>query len=119
MTRFGGITGRLGRVEAAMGGVKDGPCVLRVAMSETIKQAHDRYAVEWPNQSPGRRLLVVPAKPSTEEEKALWAERFREAQLALVANIRRETTAGVSSPVVAVPRWSTAPVITPNSPDVV
>lgn len=91
MSRFRGIKGRIGRVEGGgEGGGAVGPHVLRVntLAGETIAAAHERYNATYARHP--RYLLVIPAKPTTPEEQAIYETRLFEQQRKLVAEARRE-----------------------------
>ena len=96
MTKFRDIHRRMDRIGGG-GDDRPVPHVLRVGMNETQAEAHARFAAEFPHRKPSHRVLVVPVKPRTEGEHELWAERFRENQLALRDNARRERIAIVKA----------------------
>ena len=93
------------------------PLVMRVPFGQTIAEARAAFDAAY-DPKPGHAVLCVPAKPVTEAEHALWAERFHARQMALVADARRERFAVVKSdgpaPQPPVSRWPTSPVIRPN-----
>ncbi len=109
---------RIAALEAAKRAKHPAPNILRVPFGQSIKQARADFAVKYAPK-PGHNVLVVPAKPRTDAEREVWAERFRERQLALVAAARRERIAVVKADQVAprVPpkRWPSSPTIRPSS----
>lgn len=97
MSRFRVIKGRLGRAEGTGGGDdRPVPNVLRVGMFETRVEAFARFNAAYPHRKPGHNVLVVPAKPSTPEEIAIYEARFFESQNRLVAEARSNRIAVVA-----------------------
>lgn len=111
---------RLARIAAARVAPVVVPCVLFVGMNETQAEARARFDAEY-KPKPGTNLLVVPAKPGTEAEHEVWAERFFANQSRLVAEARRERVAVVNAaptPQAPPKRWPTSPTIRPNTPHI-
>ena len=120
MTKFRDIHRRIDRIGGGGGGDdRPVPTVLRVAFGETKAAAFARFNAEYPNRKPGHNVLVVPAKPSTPEEFAIYEARFFESQNRLVAEARSNRLAVVTkqpAPHAPPRRWPTSPTIRPNGP---
>lgn len=111
---------RLARIAAAKiaGTARPVPFVIFVRADETKAEAVAAFAEQWPNRPRDHRTLIVPAKPRTDAEREVWANSFRDRQLALVSAARRERIAIVNTdrPAAATPpkSWPSSPTIRPN-----
>ena len=85
------------------------PSVMRVPFGQTITQARETFEATYGPRS-GFNVLWVPAKPSTEAECQIFAEKFLAGQSRLVAEACREC---VNAPIIipATPRSSFPPGI--------
>ncbi|MEP7007453.1 MAG: hypothetical protein ABI810_15830 [Sphingomonas bacterium] len=115
---------RIGRIEAAKraGTVRPIPRTIFVRAGETKADAIARFNVDHPNRPRNHQTLIVPAKPRTDAEREVWAERFKASQLALVAAARSERTNAVkadqSAPHGTPKVWPNSPTIRPNGPHI-
>ncbi|MBN8806654.1 MAG: hypothetical protein J0I47_00225 [Sphingomonas sp.] len=111
-----GIKGRLSRAESNGGADDKGPIprVLFVGINETKAEALARFAEQYPHRPANHALLILPSKPRTPDEEAIYETRFELSQRAVVQAAQSERRAPVVTPVADVPPhlaryWKTAP----------
>lgn len=91
MTRWRGITARVGRAEAAGGpATPPVPCIVTVGTHDTPRGALAAFAAAYPDRPRRHAPMVVPAKAIDADD---FAARFKASQMALVRAARAEPIA--------------------------